>query len=77
MDLYRHARASHWLQEGVNIVQISFLLGHANLQTTMIYLDITTEDELRALELLETEEDKAVEPKWLNSDGSLVGFCGL
>ena len=74
---FRHARASHWLQEGVNIVQISFLLGHANLQTTMIYLDITTEDELRALELLETEEDKAVEPKWLNSDGSLIGFCGL
>ena len=74
---FRHARASHWLQEGVNIVQISFLLGHEQLQTTMVYLDITTEDELAALEVLETEEDKKVVPKWKNADGSLAGFCGL
>ena len=28
----RHAKASHWLEDGMNIVQISFLLGHANLE---------------------------------------------
>lgn len=74
---FRHARASHWLQEGVNIVQISFLLGHAQLETTMVYLDITTDDELLALERLETDEEKAVEPKWKSADGGLIGFCGL
>jgi site-specific recombinase XerD len=36
----RHAKASHWLEDGMNIVQISFLLGHSQLQTTMVYLDI-------------------------------------
>lgn len=40
---FRHARASHWLEEGMNIVQISFLLGHEHLETTMVYLDITIE----------------------------------
>ncbi len=74
---FRHARASHWLQEGMNIVQISFLLGHAQLETTMVYLDITTDDELNALECLETDEERAVEPKWKDADGGLLGFCGL
>ena len=34
-----HVKASHWLEDGVNIVQISFLLGHEQLQTTKTYLD--------------------------------------
>ena len=33
----RHAKASHWLEDGMNIVQISFLLGHADVKTTMVY----------------------------------------
>jgi len=37
----RHAKASHWLEDGMNIVQISFLLGHAQLQTTMVYFQCT------------------------------------
>jgi site-specific recombinase XerD len=51
-----HAKASHWLEDGMNIVQISFLLGHANLQTTMMYLDITTEQASKALATLEDED---------------------
>jgi site-specific recombinase XerD len=74
---FRHARASHWLEDGMNIVQISFLLGHEQLQTTMVYLDITTEDSAKALATLENENDKKVTPKWKNADGSLVDFCGL
>lgn len=58
----RHAKASHWLEDGMNIVQISFLLGHANLQTTMMYLDITTDQESKALATLE-DEDKRNIPK--------------
>ncbi len=64
MDLHahqlRHAKASHWLEDGMNIVQISFLLGHEQLQTTMVYLDITIEQELKALATLEDENDKKV-----------------
>ena len=42
-------RLLNWLEDGMNIVQISFLLGHEQLQTTMIYLDITTEEKAKAL----------------------------
>lgn len=58
---FRHAKASHWLEDGMNIVQISFLLGHEQLDTTMVYLDITTEDEAKALATLEGEGDSKVE----------------
>lgn len=75
--MFRHAKASHWLEDGMNIVQVSFLLGHENLQTTMVYLDISTENMSEALATLEEEKDKSAIPKWKNADGSLVDFCGL
>ena len=73
----RHARASHWLEDGMNIVQISFLLGHEQLQTTMVYLDITLEQELKALQTLEDENDKKVSKKWKSLKGGLAEFCGV
>lgn len=74
---FRHARASHWLEEGMNIVQISLLLGHEHLDTTMIYLDITTEQEAAALATLEDEMDKKTIPKWNPDKDSLASLCGL
>lgn len=73
----RHAKASHWLEAGMNIVQISFLLGHEQLQTTMVYMDITIEQELKALATLEDEKDKKVSKKWKNQKGGLANFCGV
>ena len=73
----RHAKASHWLEDGMNIVQISFLLGHEQLQTSMVYLDITTEQEAKALATLEDENDKRVSKKWKNDKGSLAEFCSV
>lgn len=73
----RHAKASHWLEDGMNIVQISLLLGHEQLQTTMVYIDITLEQELKALATLEDESDKKVSKKWKNAKGELARLCGV
>lgn len=73
----RHAKASHWLEDGMNIVQISFLLGHAQLQTTMVYLDITTDQEAEALATLEDDNDKSVPKKWKTGGKSLADLCGV
>lgn len=74
---FRHAKASHWLEDGMNIAQISLLLGHAQIQTTMVYLDITTEQEQNALATLEDEKVRAVIPKWGPQSGSLSSLCGI
>ena len=66
-----HARASHWLEEGMNIVEISVLLGHEQLATTMRYLDISTDDQIKAMATLEDESDSKVSAKWKNNNGSL------
>ena len=68
---FRHARASHWLEEGMNIVEISVLLGHEQLATTMRYLDISTDDQIKAMATLEDENDSKVSAKWKNNNGSL------
>ena len=73
----RHAKASHWLEDGMNIVQISFLLGHSNIQTTMAYLDITTEEETKALATLEDENNRNISKKWKSDMSSLAAFCGV
>ena len=74
---FRHGKASHWIEDGLNVLQISFMLGHAQLETTMCYLDITTEEKRKALATLENEKDKTISKKWKNADGSLSSFCGL
>jgi len=73
----RHAKASHWLEDGMNIVQISFLLGHEQLDTTMKYLDITREEEEKALATLEDEKERNTPKKWKSPSGGLAGFCGV
>ena len=74
---FRHGKASHWVEDGLNILQISFLLGHAQLETTMVYLDISTEEKAKAMATLETETDKKIDKKWKNANGTLSSFCGL
>lgn len=69
---FRHAKASHWLENGMNIAQISYLLGHECIQTTMAYLDITTEQEEKALETLESENQRMMRKKWKTKDGKTV-----
>jgi site-specific recombinase XerD len=61
---WRHAKACHWLEEGINIVEISKLLGHESLETTMIYQDITREKQIRALATLDEEISKGTPKKW-------------
>lgn len=75
---FRHARATHWLDDGLNIAQISRLLGHSSIATTMVYLDITDEMKSTAITSRMNEEIKSIKPKWTNREiKSLLTLFGL
>ena len=50
----RHSYATHLLEEGVNIVTVKELLGHAEVSTTMIYLHVARCEVVKAHSPLDT-----------------------
>lgn len=48
--LFRHSRAMHLYQHGMDLTLISQWLGHSNLETTLIYANEDTEQKRRAIE---------------------------
>jgi site-specific recombinase XerD len=50
----RHSYATHLLEEGVSLLQISRYLGHASLDTTVVYTHLTAISEARTQAALNT-----------------------
>lgn len=63
--LFRHSRAMHLYQEGMDLTLISQWLGHSQLETTQIYAHADTEHKRRAIEA-STPQDNPLYSK-LNS----------
>lgn len=53
--VFRHSRAVHWLEAGVDLQHIKHLLGHADLKTTEVYARINVETKRKMLESLHSE----------------------
>ena len=72
----RHSAACHWLDDGMNVVQISYLLGHEQLETTMVYLEVTTAQKAKALEIIGKDASmKNAEKKWIKDITKLTDLC--
>jgi len=80
--LFRHSRAMHLYQNGVNLILVSQWLGHSRLETTLIYAYADTEQKRRAIEKAIPEESTL--KKHFNAnrfqigdDDTLKQLCGL
>ncbi|WP_334313194.1 tyrosine-type recombinase/integrase [Terrihalobacillus insolitus] len=72
---FRHAAATHWLENGMNIGEIQYLLGHENIQTTMVYLEITVTQEASAMKEIMTEEEVEQPKLWKKDIQKLRDLC--
>ena len=50
VHMFRHSKAMHLLQAGVNLIYIRDFLGHVDLKTTEIYARADTETKRKAIE---------------------------
>jgi integrase/recombinase XerD len=61
----RHSRATHWSERQMPPVLISYLLGHADETTTMIYTKISMKARQQAFEKIQNDESTREAPLWV------------
>jgi len=65
---FRHSKAMHLLQAGVNLVYIRDILGHVSIQTTEIYARADSKQKRAALEKAYVEVNPNEKSMWLENE---------
>lgn len=71
--LFRHSKAMHLLQAGVNLIYIRDFLGHTDLKTTEVYARADTEMKRKAIEKVSIDLIDPDLPDW-NTDQALLSW---
>lgn len=69
--MFRHSKAMHLLQAGVNLIYIRDFLGHVDLKTTEIYARTDTETKRKAIENAYPDLIDSNLPDWSKDQGLL------
>ena len=73
VHMFRHSKAMHLLQAGVNLIYIRDFLGHVDLKTTEIYARIDTDTKRKAIENAYPDLIDSNLPDW-NKDHALLSW---
>jgi len=68
---FRHSKAMHLLQAGVNIVYIRDILGHVSIQTTEVYARADSKQKREAIEKAYQNVTPGMRPLWENNEDLL------
>jgi len=74
---FRHSKAMHLLQAGVNLIYIRDLLGHVSIKTTEVYARADSRMKRQALEQAYPPVSPSEMPSWQQSAGLLKWLKGL
>ena len=72
--MFRHSKAMHLLESGVNYVYIRDFLGHSDIKTTEIYAKISVEQKKKALSNVYQENIPISEQTSWNKDSDLLNY---
>jgi len=75
--IFRHSKAMHLLQSGVNIIYIRDLLGHVDIATTEVYARADTEMKRAALEKVYQDLTPKSMPTWENDKNLMAWLHSL
>lgn len=75
--VFRHTKAMHLLQAGVNLIYIRDLLGHVDISTTEIYARADTELKRKALEMAYPDMVSTDLPPWSQDEDLLAWLTSL
>jgi len=75
--VFRHTKAMHLLQAGVNLIYIRDFLGHVDISTTEIYARTDTELKRKALEKAYPDMISTDLPQWNQDEGLLAWLSSL
>jgi integrase/recombinase XerD len=75
--VFRHTKAMHLLQSGVNLIYIRDLLGHVDISTTEIYARADTELKRKALETAYPDMVPTDLPPWSKDEDLLSWLLSL
>ena len=74
---FRHTKAMHLLQSGVDVILIKDILGHTDVSTTEVYARADTEMKRKALQSHAQETVLSSVPVWHTDDGLRLWLKGL
>ena len=69
--MFRHSKAMHLLQAGVNLIYIRDFLGHVDIKTTEIYAKSDTETKRNAIEKVYPDLIDSTLPDWTKDQALL------
>lgn len=72
--MFRHSKAMHLLEAGVNYVYIRDFLGHSNIKTTEVYARISVEQKKKVLDSVYNENIPVPEECSWNKDKDLLTY---
>lgn len=75
--VFRHTKAMHLLQAGVNLIYIRDLLGHVDISTTEVYARADTELKRKALEQAYPNMVSEGLPQWNQDEDLITWLTGL